>query len=176
MAIILYAITRDGYFCRKESDNKTDNLEWMRVSTDRQLFRELTTLFGEQTILVGGTTASVLPKLPNRNMIVLSRNPTTGMDLTDALIKYPNAILIGGGTVIKHAMAQNNIKYINSIITVRLPISIPETNTAEYEPDPLVVMKTSGVINKSSDFFIHTAKTPSPEIIMEIWRTTKTKN
>lgn len=177
MAIILYAITRDGYFCKKETpENKIDDLAWMRVSTDRHLFRELTTLFPNQPILVGCKTASVLPKLKNRQIIPISHNPSVGPGLTPALIKYPNSILIGGANVIKNAMSSDNMQYINSIITISLPIDVPESNIYEYEPDPLAKLKQHGKLNQSAEFLIHTANNLKDEIIMQIWRKTQAKN
>lgn len=173
MAIILYAITKQGFFCKKETlDKKIDNLDWMRISTDRKFFKELTTLHAMQPILVGSKTARVMPKLANRKTILISRCLSSGITLKQALQKYPEAILIGGASVIKSAMTFAHREHFNSIITVRLPISIPLDEMKNYVRDPLLTFKNSGILKRSSQFFMYTDNYEQPTILVEIWRPT----
>lgn len=173
MAIVLYAITKENYFCKKETpDKEIDNLQWMRVPTDRRFFKEFTTLHHEQPILVGYKTARVMPKLKDRKMVVLSTRPECGMRLNQALQYYPNGILIGGESILKHAMHFSNRQYIESVLTVRLPISINLTEADKYIKDPLLPFKDSGILKLSSQFFMHTDNYEQPTILLEIWRPT----
>lgn len=173
MAIILYAITKNKYFCRKETiDKKVDDLSWMRISTDRKLFRELTTLFTNQPIIVGYKTLRVMPKLEHRHIIPISTCSDRGISLKQALEKYPEAIVIGGASVLKSAMQFNHREHINSILTVRLPISIPSEDIENYIIDPLDPFKESNVIKLSNRFYIHTDNYEQPTIALEIWRPT----
>lgn len=174
MVTILYAVTRTGYFCKKETpDKKIDDLSWMRVSTDRQFFRELTTLHANQPILVGAKTAQVLPKLKNREIITISRCADCGTALKYALERYPSAILIGGAKLLVSTMQPAYRKYINSVITVRLPIGIPsQDDEKDYIKDPLLPFKAPRMLKKSSQFFMYTDNYEQPTILTEIWRPT----
>lgn len=173
MAMILYAITKENYFCKKETlDKKIDDLNWMRVPTDRRFFRELTTLQANQPILVGSKTARVMPKLKNREMIIISRSPDKGISLLQALEKNPNAILIGGAALLRSAMLFSHREYFNSIVTVRLPISVPLDDRKDYIKDPLLPFKDSGILKMSSQFFMYTDNYEQPTILTEIWRPT----
>lgn len=173
MAIILYAITKDNYFCKKETPDKVvDNLEWMRISTDRRFFKELTTLYRNQPILVGHKTASVMPKLKDRQMIIISTRSDKGIWLDQALQRYPNGILIGGAAVLKSSMTFNSRNYIDSILTVRLPLRVPIQEANNYTKDPLLPFKDSGILKLSSQFYLHTDNFQQPAILLEIWRPT----
>lgn len=173
MATILYAVTKDNIFCKKETiDKQIDNLEWMRIPTDRRFFREFTTIHKDQPILVGYKTARVMPELKNRQIITISTNSTRGIWLSQALQKYPNGILIGGASVLKSAMQFAHRDYINSIITVRLPLRIPIDDHENYIVDPLLEFKNSGILKLSSQLFVHTDNFEQPTILVEIWRPT----
>lgn len=174
MVTILYAVTRTGYFCKKETpDKKVDDLSWMRVPTDRIFFRELTTLHANQPILVGSKTAQVLPKLKDREIISISMCSDRGIPLHYALERYPSAILIGGAKLLVSAMKPPHRKHINSVITVRLPIGIPsQDDEKDYIKDPLLSFKAPRMLKKSSQFFMYTDNYEQPTILTEIWRPT----
>lgn len=173
MAIILYAITKDNYFCKKETiDKQVDDLEWMRVPTDRRFFREFTTLHKDQPILVGYKTARVMPKLKDRQMVIISTNSERGIWLSQALQKYPDGILIGGASVLRSAMQFAHRDYINSVVTVRLPLRVPLDEAKDYVKDPLLPFKDSGVLKLSSQFFLYTDNYELPTILVEFWRPT----
>ena len=173
MAIMLYAITKDNYFCKKETaDKKIDDLEWMRIPTDRRLFKELTTLYANQPILVGYKTARVMPNLKNRRVITISSRHEHGMRLDQALQRFPEAILIGGAAVLKSAMSFSHRDFFNSIITVRLPLRVPAEDAEDYIKDPLLPFKDLGVLKLSSQFFVYSDRFDQPTILVEIWRPT----
>lgn len=173
MAIILYAITKDDYFCKKETpDKKIDDLAWMRVPTDRRFFRELTTLHADQPILVGYKTAQVMPFLKGRKLVSISSRTEHGIRLDQALQRYPEGILVGGASVLRSAMNLSHRNYINSIITVRLPLRVTPTEAEDYMKDPLQPLKDSGVLKLSSQFFLYTDNFEQPTILVEIWRPT----
>lgn len=173
MAMILYAVTKDNFFCKKETnDKKIDDLEWMRIPTDRRFFRELTTLHKDQPILVGYKTARVMPKLKDRQMIIISTNSARGIWLNQALQKYPDGIIIGGASILKSAMQFAHRDYINSVVTIRLPLRVPTDEAKDYVKDPLLPFKDSGILKLSSQFFIYTDNFEQPTILAEIWRPT----
>lgn len=173
MAIILYAITKDNYFCKKETaDKQIDDLSWMRIPTDRRFFRELTTLYANQPIIAGYKTANVMPPLKNRELITISQSSLRGIRLSQALQKYPNGIVIGGASVLRSAMGSAHRDYINSIITVRLPLRVPNQDAEDYVKDPLLPFKASRFLKLSSQFFMYTDNFEQPTILVEIWRPT----
>ena len=173
MVAILYAITKDNYFCKKETlDKKIDDLSWMRISTDRKFFKEITTLHENQPIIVGYKTAFVLPQLKDREIVTISSSLIRGIPLNQALQKYPNGIIIGGASVIKSAMRPAHRYYINSVLTIRLPISIPVNESSNYIIDPLSKIKESGLLKLSSRFYIYPEDFERPTIIAEFWRPT----
>ena len=173
MVAILYAITKDNYFCKKETlDKKVDDLSWMRIPTDRKFFKELTTLHNNQPILVGYKTARVMPKLDNREIITISTNSERGIWLNQAMQKYPNGILIGGASVLKSALQLAHRNYINSVLTIRLPIRVPIDEAKDYLLDPLLQFKESGLLKLSSSFYIYTENFEQPTIFAEFWRPT----
>lgn len=173
MATVLYATTKDGYFCKKETvDKKIDDLNWMKISTDRKLFKELTTLQANQPILVGYKTAQVLPYLYDRRLVTISSRKEHGIRLEQALQAYPSGIVIGGASVLRSTMQFTHRNYINSIMTVRLPIKIPQADIDNYIEDPLQVFKDSGILKLSSRFYVHTDNFEQPTILVEIWRPT----
>ena len=173
MAIILYAITKDNYFCKKETpDKKIDDLAWMRIPTDRRFFRELTTLHANQPILAGYKTAQVMPFLEGRKLVSISSRNEHGIRLDQALQRYPEGIIVGGASVLRSTMNFSHRNYINSIITVRLPLRVPLAEAADYMKDPLQSLKDSGVLKLSSQFFLYTDNFEQPTILVEIWRPT----
>ena len=173
MAIILYAITKDNYFCKKETaDKQIDDLAWMRIPTDRRFFRELTTLQANQPILVGYKTAQVMPYLKDRKLITISSRKEHGIRLDQALQRYPEGIVIGGASILRSAMNFSHRDYINSIITVRLPLRVPRDDAANYIKDPLLPFKDSEILKLSSQFFLYTDNFEQPTILVEIWRPT----
>ena len=172
MATILYATTKENIFCKQETlDKKIDDLEWMRISTDRKFFREFTTIHENQPILVGYKTARVMPQLNDREVVLLSTIPARGTLLSQALQQYPTGIVIGGVSILKHAMSNKHRQYINSVITVRLPITVPDSNDKKkYILDPLLDIKQSGLLRLSSKFYIYSENFEQPTIIAEFWR------
>ena len=173
MAIILYAITKDNYFCKKETlDKQIDDLSWMRIPTDRKFFKELTTLFADQPILAGYKTVKVMPYLRDRIIVPISSRKEHGIRLDQAVQRYPNGILVGGASVLRSAMSFSHREHFNSIITVRLPLRIPIENAEDYVKDPLLPFKDSGVLKLSSQFFLYTNNFQQPTILVEIWRPT----
>lgn len=173
MAIILYAITKDNYFCKKETpDKKIDDLAWMRIPTDRRFFRELTTLHANQPILAGYKTAQVMPFLEGRKLVSISSRNEHGIRLDQALQRYPEGIIVGGASVLRSTMNFSHRNYINSIITVRLPLRVPLAEAEDYMKDPLLPFKDSGILKLSSQFFLYTDNFEQPTILVEIWRPT----
>jgi dihydrofolate reductase len=174
MTMILYALTKDGYFSKKDNvDGKIDDLAWMRVTTDRRLFKQLTTLHNNQPIIAGYKTVDTLPKLPGRKIISISTCAQRGMLLRDALQRYPDGIVIGGASVIKSCIHFGHRDLINSILTVKLPLKLnPEEDPENFFEDPLRELKDNNVLRLDETFFIHTERFDHPTVQLEIWRPT----
>jgi dihydrofolate reductase len=85
--------------------SSNDKMLWTGVY-DKHIFK-LLTHFDNGPLLVGSTTAVLLPSLKHREVIILNRK---NFDLTSAAIKYPNGILIGGPTIALEALKRQYIK------------------------------------------------------------------
>lgn len=102
MLKLIMAVSADGYLCR----GPDDRMGWTGTD-DKRLFRLLTTL-GGRVLLAGKTTAAMLPPLPGRTVIPLTRERSgqEGITLEEAVMSYPDAWLIGGPTVALEALRQ----------------------------------------------------------------------
>jgi dihydrofolate reductase len=174
MSTILYATTREGYFCKKDSiDGLVDDLSWMRIPTDRKLFKQLTTLHAKQVLIAGYKTVRTLPPLPGRVLVSISTARTRGIELKNALQRYPESIVIGGASVIKSCMHFAHRDFVNSVMTVRLPIKInPKEDASNFVIDPLEEYKNNGILKLDMQFFMHTDNFEHPTVLLEIWRPT----
>lgn len=94
---LILAVSDDGFL----ASGPRDDMRWTGF-TDKQIFRLLT--YSHPVMLVGRATAAVMPKLPHRQLVPLSRSPADGMLLADAARIHPNAWLIGGPTVALEAL------------------------------------------------------------------------
>jgi dihydrofolate reductase len=92
---ILMAVSSDGFL----ASGPDDNMRWTGVM-DKAIFR-LLTLSSGLPLLAGRKTAIMLPSLPGRVVIALSRSYLT---LEKAEAAYPGSWLIGGPTVALEAL------------------------------------------------------------------------
>ena len=174
MAIILYATTSEGYFCKKDSiDGIVDDLSWMRVPTDRKFFKCFTSLHKEQVLIAGYKTVRTLPNLPGRRLVSISSARTRGIQLYNALQMYPESIVIGGASVLKSCMHFAHRDFVNSVLTMRLPLKInPSENPEDFMLDPLEEYKMNGVLKLDTQFYIYVENFDHPTILLEVWRPT----
>ena len=89
---LLMAVSADGFLAR----GPDDDMSWTG-QTDKKLFRLLTLV--DPLLLAGATTAKLLPKLPGRTVVPLSRR---GLALSD--MQSVDGWLIGGPTVAQEAL------------------------------------------------------------------------
>lgn len=91
---LLMASSDDGYLCK----GPDDDMGWTG-STDKLLFRALTSVGG--VCAAGSRTHDLMPSLPGREFIRLSREAYTLEHLQEA---HPDAWLLGGPTVARTAL------------------------------------------------------------------------
>jgi len=117
---LLMAVSSDGMVCRGPSDD----MRWTG-RTDKALFRALT--LPDQVLLAGRTTAAMLPKLPGRTVVPISRDPGQGLDLAVAAQRYPGAWLIGGPTVAQEALGLGLVRLVYECrgLSVTLEAGVP---------------------------------------------------
>ena len=90
---LILAVSADGYLAR----GSDDQMEWTG-SEDKLAFRQLTSVGG--VCAAGSTTHALMPRLPGRELIRLSRKPQEGsMGLGRLAYLHPDAWLLGGPTV-----------------------------------------------------------------------------
>jgi dihydrofolate reductase len=109
---LLIAMSADGYVCKGPDDDMT----WTGP-VDKAIFR-LLTLSDPGPLLAGRVTAEMLPRLPGRTVLPLSRK---GLTLEAAHHAHPNAWLIGGPNVAVEALSRGLVK---SAYICRSPVSI----------------------------------------------------
>lgn len=90
MLKLIMAVSNDGFTAR----GPTDNMRWTGFS-DKQAFKLL--MSTHPILLVGRQTHDVMPALPYRRVVCISRNPDKGLSLGQAMTEFPDAWL-GGGT------------------------------------------------------------------------------
>ncbi len=90
-------------------------LPWGREPEDLKRFRRLTI---GKTCIVGRKTFDLLPPLPGRELIVVSRQ---GRSLDSAIEEYPEAVVIGGADVLGQAWDRVRIAYVTRFRGERLP-------------------------------------------------------
>lgn len=105
---LVMAISKDGYVAR----GNHDTMQWTG-STDKALFK-LVTLIGGGVIAAGSKTAAILPILPGRTVLTLSRDVYTLHNFAE---EYPDGILIGGQTVALEAL---ELGLVDEAIIMRL--------------------------------------------------------
>jgi dihydrofolate reductase len=133
MLRLIMAVSADGYLCR----GPVDQMGWTGTD-DKRLFRLLTTL-GGRVLLAGKTTAAMLPPLPGRTVVPLSRSRSgeDGITLEEAVMSYPNAWLIGGPTVALEALKQG---YVDEAVLcwseTSLHSGVPLRPLKAYMPTP----------------------------------------
>lgn len=102
---LILAVSDDGF----TAHGPDDDMSWTGAQ-DKFLFKLLTTTEMNQVLLAGRKTASMLPPLPGRRVIPLTRTGRFGYDLADAARMWPNAWLIGGAQVAKAALMGNLVE------------------------------------------------------------------
>jgi dihydrofolate reductase len=107
---LLLASSRDGFLCR----GADDDMRWTG-SADKFAFKLLTMSDCGAPLLAGGTTFDMLPPLPGRHVLRLSRQPREfgkhhKLDLHVAAQCFPRAWLIGGPTVAEEALRLGMVK------------------------------------------------------------------
>lgn len=78
-----------------------DDMRWTG-SADKQIFRLLTSIDTDTPLLAGSTTARMMPNLPGRRVLGISRGSTLTLEKAHEL--FPQAWLIGGLTVVLAAI------------------------------------------------------------------------
>jgi dihydrofolate reductase len=99
---LIMAVSADGYLAR----GPKDNMRWTGF-TDKQVFRLLTA--SHPVLLIGRQTHDVMPPLPWRQVVCLSRDPAQGLSLEQALEQYPGAWLGGGAQVAQAALEKDMV-------------------------------------------------------------------
>lgn len=89
---LIMAVSADGFVAK----GPCDDMRWTGF-TDKQVFRLLTA--SHPILLVGRQTAGVMPQLPWRRVVTLSRSSSKGITLERAAADYPGAWLGGGAQV-----------------------------------------------------------------------------
>jgi len=83
-------------------------LPWHDIS-DLAWFKHHT---ASHTLICGRRTAAMLPRLPTRRVITVSRN---GLSLDQAIQENPNAFIIGGGEIYEQALPHVRRFFISRI-------------------------------------------------------------
>lgn len=94
---LIMAVSADGFVAK----GAKDDMRWTGF-TDKQVFRLLTA--SHPILLVGRQTFDIMPPLPWRRVIPLSRDPDKGISLEQAVAEYPGAWLGGGAQVAQAAL------------------------------------------------------------------------
>lgn len=95
---LLMAVSHDGFVAR----GSNDDMRWTGFA-DKALFKTLT-LSSPHPLLVGRKTYDLMPKLADRELVPISRNPARGLSLEAAAERFPGAWLIGGAEVAREAL------------------------------------------------------------------------
>lgn len=93
----LLAISADDFL----ATGSDDDMRWTG-SADKQIFRLLTSINTETPLLAGSVTAALMPKLPGRKVLGISRSSALTLEKAHEL--FPQAWLIGGLTVVLAAI------------------------------------------------------------------------
>lgn len=96
---LVMAVSQDGFVAK----GPRDEMRWTG-HLDKQIFKLLTV--SHPVLLVGRQTFDVMPKLPGRRVVPLSRDASRGLSLEEAVSRYPGAWLGGGATVAELALRQ----------------------------------------------------------------------
>jgi dihydrofolate reductase len=99
---LLLTVSANGLLAR----GPDDNMIWPGDGIDKTIFRMLS-LIAHQPILVGSTSYDILPPLPGREVIRISRDEKAGaLTLRQAAERHPGAWLIGGPTAARAALEE----------------------------------------------------------------------
>ena len=109
---ILLAVSADGFFAR----GIDDDMSWTST-LDKKVFRLITSI-GASEVIVGSTTAKLLPNLPGRKVIRVSKKDRSGISLALACANHPEATIIGGPTVAFKALL---LGVVSRVIIHRVP-------------------------------------------------------
>lgn len=100
---LIMAVSADGFV----ASGPRDDMRWTGF-TDKQVFRLLTA--SHPILLVGRKTAEVMPPLPHRRVVPLSRDRERGMTLYDAAMAFPGAWLGGGAETAREALESDLVE------------------------------------------------------------------
>lgn len=111
---LLLGISADGFLAK----GPDDDMKWTGPD-DKGIFRVLTLAGG--TVLAGRRTAELLPPLPGRKVVTISRQHHLGLTLQEASWAHRSAWLIGGPET---ALAALRAGMVEQAFIVRSPNSI----------------------------------------------------
>lgn len=125
---LLMAVSHDGFVAR----GPDDEMHWTGLA-DKTLFKMLTLVNPSLPLLAGRRTAAMLPQLPGRTVVPLSRDPAQGLSLERAAELYPGTWLIGGPEVAREALRLGLIQHVyESRVQARLKEGIPWRPIEKY--------------------------------------------
>ncbi|UGL62769.1 putative dihydrofolate reductase [Xanthomonas phage FMYAK-P1] len=118
---LLLASSIDGYL----ASGADDDMRWTG-KTDKAIFRLLTMSNANDVLLAGSTTFDQMPRLPNRSMVRITREPDAenlglGKSLGQAQLDHPDAWLIGGPTL---ALAALRLGYVTRAFITVVPTEL----------------------------------------------------
>ncbi|ATS92226.1 dihydrofolate reductase [Xanthomonas phage Bosa] len=118
---LLLASSIDGYL----ASGADDDMRWTG-KTDKAIFRLLTMSNATDVLLAGSTTFDQMPRLPNRSMVRITREPDAenlglGKSLGQAHLDHPDGWLIGGPTL---ALAALRLGYVTRAFITVVPTEL----------------------------------------------------
>lgn len=153
MIRLLMAVSADGFVARDDKDD----MKWTGL-TDKNVFKLLTSV--GCVCAVGKKTFALMPELPERRVIPISRSGEGGMTL-DELYEFArkrDIWLLGGQTVALRAIHKGMVAevYVSKVVTVQLSSGIRAgfldttkryyTHSMEFKFDDLLVTKYWGLL------------------------------
>jgi dihydrofolate reductase len=115
---IIMAVSADGFLCK----GPDDDMSWTG-KVDKLLFKILTSV--GRVCAAGAKTYDLMPKLKGRVLHRLSRGE--GMTLESFQLVHPEGWLIGGPTVVEHALREGMVTEVHLcwILNAQLEDGVP---------------------------------------------------
>lgn len=160
---VILARSLDGYLAASAGDD----MRWTGP-LDKRLFKMLTHVGG--VIGVGSNTARLMPYIPGRTLVPLSRSNPSLMTLGEFARREPNAWLAGGPSIVMDAWRRGLISEVH-MVNVRRNV-VDRIDRGTCIPDLL-----TGIVEGADDF-THVCdttfnETGSPSVTLRQWRRTR---
>lgn len=109
---VLMAVSGDGFV----DQGPDDPMKWTG-QTDKGIFKLLTLMGSSPKVFAGRRTAELMPRLPGREVVAISRTHHKGLSLQEAFWADRDAWLIGGMTTVMAALEANLVERVVLCLT-----------------------------------------------------------